>query len=154
MRSKAFHRVEFDFLRRSAQSVTRFSIGAIPDYPGQIFNGVPLFFLHRLCTSRDPKDAKRTRAARGPWTALTLPPKRLRHALHRKRRAEKDGFPPLGIPCAEGAPRKRESKGGNEGGGGAARDVLPLPEHLSNDVLHLKGLFDGVHESIANEVAW
>ena len=34
------------------------------------------------------------------------------------------GFPALGIPFMEGAPRRGESKGGNQGGGGAARDVL------------------------------
>lgn len=41
-------------------------------------------------------------------------------------RVEKDGCPPLGIPCREGAPRKEESRGGHQGGGGAARAFANL----------------------------
>lgn len=61
------------------------------------------------------------------------PKKRLHHKDLQWR---KDGSLPLGIPCLVGAPRKRGSKGRDQGGGGAARSLSSMGGrgHISDRV--------------------
>ena len=63
------------------------------------------------------------RAHRGPWCAPDPP--RGPQDDHPNHSAWGDGFFPLGIPC-QGAPRKRDSKGKNQGGGSGGTPVRTI----------------------------
>jgi hypothetical protein len=69
------------------------------------------------------------RGCLGTVGSANLPPKRL-HRIVIDARWRRMGFPLWGYRVLEGAPRKGESKGGNQGGGGAARPVPSGPQRV------------------------